>query len=198
MTANPQPRPLAPARMRTSADFLVDTSATPNGCTRCGELERGHAAAHDYVAPPDALRLARMKARREARLNPPVRQAFPPDLFITFTVDTGAFSAAMVRLACAMAAVGETMRPAAEGVRSAIRRTALDIELEAAKHWPAQGSTCAHVCGPDPGHRCDARATTTLRHPLPSGGICDLPLCGPCAAAESPAASPSSPAILGA
>lgn len=81
-----------------------------------------------------------------------------------------------------------------------------DPELEAAKHWPAQGNVCAHVCGPDPGHVCDARAVTHLRHQLPSGGTRELPLCGPCADAEgvpatrgapTPAATPSAPAASG-
>lgn len=62
-----------------------------------------------------------------------------------------------------------------------------DAELESAKNWAAGGSTCSHVCGPDPGHVCDARAVTMLRHPLPSGGTRTLPLCGPCADAEDAA-----------
>lgn len=57
-------------------------------------------------------------------------------------------------------------------------------ELESAKNWAAGGSTCAHVCGPDPGHVCDARAVTMLNHKLPSGGTRELPLCRPCADAE--------------
>ena len=67
---------------------------------------------------------------------------------------------------------------------SAAPAAATDPELEAAKNWPAQGNVCAHVCGPDPGHVCDARAVTHLTHPLPSGGTRTLPLCRPCANAE--------------
>ena len=59
------------------------------------------------------------------------------------------------------------------------------LTAQSARDWPQQGSTCAHVCGPDPDHRCDAKAVTTLRHALPSGGVRHLPLCGPCNAAES-------------
>jgi hypothetical protein len=42
------------------------TLFTPNGCRRCGSLERGHADSHRYEPPTDRLRLARMRARREA------------------------------------------------------------------------------------------------------------------------------------
>lgn len=58
------------------------------------------------------------------------------------------------------------------------------LTLASERNWIEQGSTCAHVCGPTPGHRCDAKAVTSLRHPLPSGGVRHLPLCGPCDAAE--------------
>lgn len=66
----------------------------------------------------------------------------------------------------------------------------------AERDWPADGkaSTCAHVCGGSPDHVCDARATTTIRHPLPSGGTRVLPLCGPCAVAENAAATAARPA----
>lgn len=60
----------------------------PNGCNRCGQLERGHGQAHGYAPPTDALRLARMRARRDTRLNPPARAETPPDLITTLTADT--------------------------------------------------------------------------------------------------------------
>lgn len=50
--------------------------------------------------------------------------------------------------------------------------------------WPSQGGTCAHICGADPDHRCDARATTRLAYGLPSGGTRSMPLCAPCHASE--------------
>ncbi len=58
------------------------------------------------------------------------------------------------------------------------------------RDWAEHGSTCAHVCGPDPDHRCDAKATTALTFTLPSGGVRHLPLCGPCNASEPAAAAP--------
>lgn len=82
--------------------------------------------------------------------------------------------------------LGESMRTVAQGLHSAVRQAVIDPELEAARHWPAPSrAVCAHVCGADADHRCDARATTSLRFTLPSGGLRDLPLCGPCAQAES-------------
>lgn len=165
------------SRLRASADFLVDVTAPPNGCERCGVLERGHAADHAYVAPADALRLARMKARREAQLNPAPRPALP-DVFATFTVDTARVAEAMQRL-------GEAITRSLHPVFTQMRSAAFTLGAAAGEaNWAAEGNVCAHVCGPDPGHVCDARATTTIRHALPSGGIRTLPLCGPCADAE--------------
>lgn len=167
------------SRLRTSADFLVDVTAPPNGCERCGTLERDHATDHSYVTPADALRLARMKTRREARLNPAPRPALLPEVFATFTADTS-------RLAEAMLRIGETITRSMQPVFAQIRSVAFTLSgapVEA--NWAAEGSVCAHVCGPDPGHVCDARATTTIRHALPSGGTRTLPLCGPCHAAET-------------
>ncbi len=67
-----------------------------------------------------------------------------------------------------------------------VRQAVPDPELDAAKHWPAPSrAVCAHVCGPDAGHSCEAKAATSLRFTLPSGGIRDLPLCEPCASAEN-------------
>lgn len=284
---------------------------TPNGCVKCGQPERGHPGGdYAYVPPPDALRLARMRARREARLNPPARAETPPDLITTLTANTDDWEDASryllsqlrgprmrhstltlnpsrppetagVRVAGLLAHGGYvapvqaistpdpnepsiyTVRPGADhparmrigdgdwvpcrvvgfdmtrdgdgtmvtgelgedgrfhleaeriyqfqieftaacenpagftpalaSAGEAMRALAaqLDPELEAARHWEAQGRVCCHVCGPDPGHVCDARAVTSLRHPLPSGGVRDLPLCGPCNLAE--AAAPSVP-----
>jgi hypothetical protein len=53
------------------------------------------------------------------------------------------------------------------------------------RDWPEQGSTCAHVCGPDPDHACLARATEYLTYPLPSGGTRRMPVCAPCHASET-------------
>lgn len=50
--------------------------------------------------------------------------------------------------------------------------------------WTARGDVCAHVCGGNADHACDARATTTLRYALPSGGTRDMPICEACHAAE--------------
>jgi hypothetical protein len=328
--------------------------ADPNGCSWCGALERGHGESHDYSPPADTLRLLRMKARREARLNPPAAPRTSPDSYVTLTANNRAgdaldalqytldafaqpvrppesaaermrsilahhlgeqrvrasgtpgpsggiydryrryrsgeaqdaanyllaqyaqgrerstltlspqppeppdarfpgrvrfgdgpwmparvevealqfpnyidytleprrpphellenceatfdFTASaeqLAELARALGQLGRTvsqsLAPAFSSLAQAVRPVAeriaarLDPELEAARHWPAPTGTqtCAHVCGPDPGHSCDARATTTIRHALPSGGQRTLPLCGPCAAAESAAASTS-------
>lgn len=134
----------------------------------------------------------------------------PPDLVFEFTVDVTQLREAFAQMAVAAAGIVESLRPVGDGlarmggamrpVAESARASAgllVDPELFAARDWPAheQGSTCAHVCGPDPGHVCDARAVTTLRHPLPSGGIRDLPLCGPCAAAEG-AEEQAAPEIL--
>lgn len=68
--------------------------------------------------------------------------------------------------------------------------------LASDRDWPADGkaTTCAHVCGADPDHTCDAKAATALTFTLPSGGKRHLPLCGPCHQAETAAAAG---AILG-
>lgn len=52
---------------------------------------------------------------------------------------------------------------------------------------PESGSTCAHVCGADPDHVCDARASTYLEHKNLAGGTRRLPLCGPCHHSETAA-----------
>lgn len=152
----------------------------PNGCRDCGAEQRGHDDGHPYADPGDALRLARMKYRRDTRLNPTLRLR-PADLLMTFAIDTSALSAAMTGVAEAMAALGERMH-------AAVRQAVPGLELDAARHWGAPPrAVCAHVCGPDAGHSCDARATTSLRFTLPSGGVRDLPLCEACADAENAA-----------
>lgn len=52
--------------------------------------------------------------------------------------------------------------------------------------WPADsyGFTCAHVCGGDSDHVCDARAVTNITYKLPTGGRRRMPVCGPCCDAE--------------
>lgn len=48
-------------------------------------------------------------------------------------------------------------------------------------NWPADASkVCAHVCGPDPDHRCQAGATARLEYTLPSGGTRSMPICRSC------------------
>lgn len=313
--------------MNSSLWSWQQTRTSPNGCYQCGEQERGHTESHDYVAPNDALRLARMRARREARLNPPDRAETPPDLVATITANAGDWEdasryllrqlreprmrrssltlrppalpsrppeTASERVEALLAhggyvapvqaistpgpnepsiytvrpgtdhparmrigdgdwvpcrvvgfdmtrdgdgtmvsgqvgedgrlhldgayrpniefdaqalgermaelgrffrdmghAMADSLAPAGVAAASAARQLAarLDPELEAARHWEAQGRVCCHVCGPDPGHVCDAKAVTTLRHALPSGGVRDLPLCGPCNLAEASAPS---------
>lgn len=53
--------------------------------------------------------------------------------------------------------------------------------------WPEQGSTCAHVCGADPDHQCQAGASVHLTYALPSGGTRSMPMCGPCYQSETAA-----------
>lgn len=211
--------------MNSSLWSWQQTRTSPNGCSQCGEQERGHTEAHGYTPPTDALRLARMRARRDARLNPPSRPAPPPNTVLTLTAYADDFIDALryvgdhARLfdEAAHALAARLRGPAAERARD-IRVIAIstpgtstqsihrprcrcslvpvldpDSQPVAGRtetrirdgDWPEQGSTCAHVCGPDPGHVCDAKAVTSLRHTLPSGGVRDLPLCGPCARAES-------------
>jgi hypothetical protein len=51
---------------------------------------------------------------------------------------------------------------------------------------PHAGSmTCAHICGPDADHVCDARAVTFLEHENLAGGVTRMPICGPCHASEA-------------
>lgn len=159
--------------------------AQPNSCRYCGVEQRGHDGPHRYEAPGDALRLARMKARREDRLGQPVRVA-GPEVFATFAVDTA-------RLAEAFRRLGESVARAVEPMAAQIRAAALALgAASSGVHWPAEAAVCCHVCGPDPGHVCDARATTSITHPLPSGGTRVLPLCGPCRQAESAGAGVAS------
>lgn len=169
------------SRLRPASHFAVDVTAPPNSCARCGTEQRGHGGGHAYTPPDNVLRLARMKARREARLNPAPVRAASPDLFAAFTVDTA-------RLAEAFQRLGESVARAVEPMAAQIHAAALALgAASSGVHWPAEAAVCCHVCGPDPGHVCDARATTSITHPLPSGGTRTLPLCAPCRAAENAA-----------
>jgi hypothetical protein len=161
----------------------------PNGCRDCGTEQRAHGPQHPYTEPPDTLRLARMKHRRQARLNPPFRITPPRDLLVTFTVHTEAMQRAFADLAEAMRPLGERMAAAGRTFREAAETAGGTAEpiLASDLDWRAQGKVCCHVCGPDPGHCCDARATVSITHPLPSGGTRTLPLCGPCHQAEEAA-----------
>lgn len=69
------------------------------------------------------------------------------------------------------------------------RTTTLRMASEATPQpaFPAERATCAHVCGPSPDHVCDVRATGILRHTNLAGGTTDMPICGPCKAAETAA-----------
>lgn len=51
----------------------------------------------------------------------------------------------------------------------------------------AERATCAHVCGPDPDHMCQAAATMELEHQNLAGGTTRTPMCSPCHAAETAA-----------
>jgi len=177
------------SRLRTAASFRVCISVPPNSCARCGTEQRGHDTGHAYTAPDDALRLARMKERRRVRHNPPTAAPLP-EVLATFTADTTRFTQAMQRL-------GEAVARSIEPFHAQLRSMALTLSSAAGEaHWPAdaKATTCAHVCGGSPDHVCDARATTTIRHPLPSGGTRVLPLCVPCAQAEESAATAVRPA----
>lgn len=54
-------------------------------------------------------------------------------------------------------------------------------------NWPTQGDTCAHICGADSDHACEARATMRLKYDLPSGGTRSMPICSPCYESETAA-----------
>jgi hypothetical protein len=58
---------------------------------------------------------------------------------------------------------------------------------EADHDSPEWGDVCAHVCGQEPDHECDARATGTIEHQNLAGGVTTMPVCGPCRAAETAA-----------
>lgn len=65
---------------------------------------------------------------------------------------------------------------------SAVDRIFWGMPLEDSDaNWPDDNSNvCAHVCGGDPDHACDARAATQLTYDLPSGGTRAMPVCRPC------------------
>ncbi len=201
------------SRLRTAADFAVDITAPPNSCARCGTDQRDHDTGHAYVQPDDALRLARMRERRRARLTPRPQFAQLPDVLVTFTADTTRLADSVRRLGEAISGALQpaiaaerarqesitagTRTPAETPEYEALRRAILALStsgpiLASDADWDAQGAVCAHVCGGSPDHVCDARATTTIRHPLPSGGTRALPLCAPCAEAETAAAGVAS------
>lgn len=176
---------------RPASHYLVDVSAPPNSCSRCGIEQRGHGEDHAYVTPDNVLRLARMKARRAKRLEPPRPAAISPDMIVESRVNTGAFTAAMVR---AMEGLGEAARRAGEQMRTFTAAIGGPGDEEgwgeplndADANWPDDASrVCAHICGGD--HECDARAATSLKYELPSGGTRSMPICGPCYTSETAA-----------
>jgi len=110
----------------------------------------------------------------------------PPDLLATITAQANDLQRAFAAIGAALAPLAEQAHRAMAAVGRATRLgTVAVLEDAGDADWPAQGATCAHVCGPDPSHTCDARATASVTHPLPSGGKRTLPLCGPCHAAET-------------
>lgn len=180
---------------RPASDFLVDLDAPPNSCTRCGGDQRHHGEQHAYAAPTDGVRLARMKFRREKRLNP-MREATPsPDLLIQFVADTTALRQAIERLADGLDRVAEASRPVAQAIRGRAVEDRIywgDPIEESDANWPVYGDddedealVCEHVCGADPGHACDARASTRLTYGLPSGGTRTMHICRPCYESEA-------------
>ncbi len=183
---------------RTASDFLVDLDAPPNSCTRCGTDQRGHGEQHAYAAPTDAVRLARMKSRRDRRHATLARFDLTPETLVELRVNTGILTAALARLQEGFDEMARVTGPVVQAIRdrhdviAAANRHADEriigwgdpVEVADAD-WPAQGSTCAHVCGPGPDHACDARATTRLAYDLPSGGTRSMPICGPCWESET-------------
>ncbi len=119
--------------------------------------------------------------------------ALPPALLVTITAQAGALQAAFARMAEAVRPLGERMANVSRAIGEAAGAGPI---LASDLDWEAQSAVCCHVCGPDPGHCCDARATTSITHPLPSGGTRTLPLCDPCAAAESAESAAAVRAIL--
>jgi hypothetical protein len=107
------------SRLRPAAGFLVDISAPPNSCARCGTDQRGHDGDHAYTQPGDALRLARMRERRRARLDPPTAVALP-EVFTTLAVDTARFTQAMQRL-------GEVITRSIEPLHAQLRSVAFTL-----------------------------------------------------------------------
>jgi len=131
---------------------------------------------HEVPQPP-------IRPRCRCSLTPVVP---PPDLLVTITAQSNELQRAFTAMGRALAPLAEQAHRAMAAIGQATRAGASAVLEDATDaDWPAQGATCAHVCGPDPGHRCDARATTSITHPLPSGGKRTLPLCGPCHAAET-------------
>lgn len=52
---------------------------------------------------------------------------------------------------------------------------------------PGERATCAHACGLDPDHECQAAASTVLKHRNLAGGTTRMPICGPCHQSETAA-----------
>jgi hypothetical protein len=191
------------SRLRPTSDFIVDLDAPPNSCTRCGIEQRDHGEQHAYSEPTNSVRLARMKSRRTKRFAAPPQYYLAPTLFLELSVDATA-------LATALRGLGESLRPLVNRARETrelieaisqrtderiaawrARRETDGLDwgdalTEADANWPAaQGGTCAHICGADPDHACNARAAMRLAYNLPSGGTRSMPICAPCHASES-------------
>lgn len=78
---------------------------------------------------------------------------------------------------CAGEADGTYVYPHGDGHKTPMCTPCQDAAV--AGLW-AGGKTCAHVCGPDPDHACEAGAERHMRYTLPSGTSRALPLCLPC------------------
>jgi hypothetical protein len=159
--------------------------APPNSCRWCGIEQRSHGGQHPYELPGDTLRLARMKVRRQKRLNPSPKFQVTPEMLAHITVDMSGFRAAL-----------ETATESMRALAGALTQDGTDDEddedwgdplTDGDANWPSQGDTCAHICGPDPDHRCQAGATTRLTYDLPSGGTRSMPICSPCFESETAA-----------
>lgn len=64
---------------------------------------------------------------------------------------------------------------------------ATPVTPAAERNSPLPGSTCAHVCGSAPDHRCEHRSITHIEFTNPAGGRTRLPLCAPCHRSETAA-----------
>lgn len=107
--------------LRCTPTFWTQTGTipTPDGCRWCGHERRSHGQLwkpsvgfHKWAEPTDAQRLARMKARRAARIAAKQPKPIRPELLVEISVE-------------------DTLTPAIKGVRDAIDFHLWDREMEA-------------------------------------------------------------------